>query len=113
MTPSSRAPRPGRIAAARTEWVANLASDPATQSNTSVCLRFTDPELGSPQTGAQVGGRIVALLDKEGVAKDIGAYRTAPPGLRVWCGSTVETRDLEGLVPWLDWAYAGARAALT
>jgi phosphoserine aminotransferase len=98
---------------ARTEWVANLASDPATRSNTSVCLRFADPALGPPQTGARVGENIVALLDEEGVAKDIGAYRTAPPGLRVWCGSTVETRDLERLVPWLDWAYSQARAALT
>jgi phosphoserine aminotransferase len=98
---------------ARTGWVSNLASAPATRSNTSVCLRFTDPSLGSSQIAARVREKIVALLDQEGVAKDIGAYRTAPPGLRVWCGSTVETRDLEKLVPWLDWAYAEARAALT
>jgi phosphoserine aminotransferase len=98
---------------ARTPWVANLAADPATRSNTSVCLRFADPALASSQTGARAGAKIVALLDAEGVAKDIGAYPTAPPGLRIWCGATVEARDLERLVPWLDWAYAAARAALT
>ena len=94
---------------ARTPWVGNLAADPATRSNTSVCLRFADPALASPDSGARVGGKIAALLDAEGVARDIGAYPTAPPGLRIWCGATVEARDLERLVPWLDWAYAEAR----
>jgi phosphoserine aminotransferase len=95
---------------ARTDWVANLAVDPATRSNTSVCLRFTDPALAAPVVGARVGEQVVRLLDGEGVAKDIGAYRTAPPGLRIWCGATVERSDLERLVPWLDWAYAEVRA---
>ncbi len=99
----------------RTPWVANLAAVPATRSNTSVCLRFAEPVLAAqgPAAGARFSGRITALLDKEGVAKDIGAYRTAPPGLRIWCGATVERRDLELLTPWLDWAYGAARAALT
>ncbi len=94
---------------ARTPWVANLAVDAATRSNTSVCLRFADAALAAPVLGARVGAQIVALLDAEGVAKDIGAYRTAPPGLRIWCGATIERGDLERLVPWLDWAYAKVR----
>jgi phosphoserine aminotransferase len=95
---------------AGTPWVANLAVDPLTRSNTSVCLRFADPALAAPVVGARVSEQMVALLDAEDVAKDIAAYRTAPPGLRVWCGATVERSDLERLVPWLDWAYAQVRA---
>jgi len=89
-------------------WIANLAVDPATRSNTSVCLRIDHPAVTSDGvvTEAQVSKRITALLDEEGVAKDIGAYRAAPPGLRIWCGSTVEQSDLERLTPWLDWAFA-------
>ena len=99
----------------RTPWIANLAADPATRSNTSVCLRFTDPALSSPglKTEAQLAERIAALLESEGAANDIQSYRTAPPGLRIWCGATVERDDLRRLTPWLDWAYAQARAALT
>jgi phosphoserine aminotransferase len=98
---------------ARTPWITNLAVDPATRSNTSVCLRFADPALAAPGAGAHLAARIVALLDAEGAAKDVGAYPTAPPGLRVWCGATVERRDLELLTPWLDWAFAEARVSLT
>jgi phosphoserine aminotransferase len=99
----------------RTPWIANLAADPATRSNTSVCLRFTDPALSSLglKTEAQLAERIAALLESEGAANDIQSYRTAPPGLRIWCGATVERDDLRRLTPWLDWAYAQARAALT
>jgi phosphoserine aminotransferase len=95
---------------ARTPWIANLAADPATRSNTSVCLRLADPALVAQGRAAEarVAARIAALLDAEGVAKDIAAYRTAPPGLRVWCGATIERRDVELLTPWLDWAYAAA-----
>jgi phosphoserine aminotransferase len=92
----------------RTPWIENLAVDPATRSNTSVCLRLSAPE----EQGA-ICRHIAARLDEEGVAHDIGAYRTAPPGLRIWCGATIEKRDLELLVPWLDWAYSEAAAALT
>ncbi|MEO8421708.1 MAG: phosphoserine transaminase [Hyphomicrobium sp.] len=87
---------------ARTPWVANLAVDPATRSNTSVCLRFTEPRASEHR---RIADRMVDLLAAEGVAYDIGAYRTAPPGLRVWCGTTIERADLEALTPWLDWAY--------
>jgi len=93
---------------ARTPWIANLAADPATRSNTSVCLRFTEIEGGAD--AARLAGRMASLLAAEGVAYDIGAYRTAPAGLRIWCGSTVERADLVALVPWLDWAYAKAFA---
>jgi phosphoserine aminotransferase len=95
----------------RTPWIANLAVDPATRSNTSVCLRFVDVA-GVPKAERAIADHVVALLAAEGVAHDIGAYRAAPPGLRVWCGATIERRDLELLTPWLDWAYAEARAAL-
>lgn len=96
----------------RTPWIANLAVDPATRSNTSVCMRFSDAGLGR-EGEERLAARIVDLLEAEGVAYDIKNYRTAPPGLRIWCGSTVERTDLERLVPWLDWAYAEARVALT
>lgn len=88
----------------RTTWIANLAVDPATRSNTSVCLRFTEVSGGS-EAERRVADHMVSLLEHEGVALDIGAYRTAPPGLRIWTGATVERGDLGALIPWLDWAY--------
>ena len=93
---------------ARTPWVAFVAEDAATRSNTSVCLRIDDAWFaGLPAEGqAAAAKRLVALLEDEGVAHDIGAYPKAPPGLRVWAGGTVEEADLEDLFPWLDWAYA-------
>lgn len=98
----------------KTPWIANLAVDPQTRSNTSVCLTIVDPEvkvLSNEQQAAFAKG-IVALLDKEGVAYDIGAYRDAPSGLRIWTGATVETSDLEALTAWLDWAFATQKAEL-
>ncbi len=95
---------------ARPDWAEHLAVDPATRSNTSVTVRFADAALSSPVVAARVSQQIVALLAAEGVASDVASYRTAPPGLRIWCGSTVERSDLEKLVPWLDWAYAEVRA---
>jgi len=99
---------------ARTPWIANLAKVPATASNTSVCLVVSDPDVvgQGPEAVAQVAKGIAAALDKEGVAFDIGAYRDAPPGLRIWCGATVEASDLQALTPWLDWAFAQEKAKL-
>ncbi|HEX2137508.1 MAG TPA: phosphoserine transaminase [Microvirga sp.] len=98
----------------RTPWIANLARDPATASNTSVCLSIVDPDVVAtgPEAVAAVAKGIAAVLDREGVAFDIGAYRDAPPGLRIWCGATVEAADLEALTPWLDWAFAQEKAKL-
>jgi phosphoserine aminotransferase len=96
----------------RTPWVDFLAHDPATRSNTSVCLKIVDPEIATPEAQAAVAKQIASILDKEGVAFDIGAYRDAPAGLRIWAGATVEDYDLEGLTPWLDWAFAAAKAGL-
>lgn len=98
----------------RTPWVENLAADRALWSNTSVCLRIVDPAVTALALDVQAAFAkgIVSALDKEGVAKDIGSYRDAPAGLRIWTGSTVETADLRALTPWLDWAFAEARAAL-
>ena len=92
----------------RCDWLDFLATDPVTRSNTSVCLKIVDPWFTklTPEAQADTAKKIASLLDKEGVALDIGAYRAAPPGLRIWCGATVETSDLEALMPWLDWAYA-------
>ncbi|MEI2806032.1 MAG: phosphoserine transaminase [Albidovulum sp.] len=87
----------------RRDWIANLAADPATASTTSVCLKFTDPRI---RDGAAFAKAVAKRLEKEGVALDAGAYRDAPPGLRIWCGSTVETSDVEALMPWIDWAFA-------
>ncbi len=98
----------------RTRWIDFLARDPALRSNTSVCLKVVDPavtRLAAEAQAAFVKG-IAAALDKEGVAYDIDAYRDAPPGLRIWCGSTAERADIEALTPWLDWAYAAAKEAL-
>ncbi|MFO1172856.1 MAG: phosphoserine transaminase [Hyphomicrobiaceae bacterium] len=90
---------------AKTPWIKHLAADPSTRSNTSVCLTF-DAAHVAPEKQAALGKAIAARLEAEGAAYDIGAYRDAPPGLRIWCGSTVEVSDLEALTPWLDWAYA-------
>ena len=84
------------------DWIDNLASDPATRSNTSVCLRFTDPRITD---GAAFAKAVQKRLEAEGVALDVGAYRDAPSGLRIWCGATVETADIEAMLPWLDWAF--------
>ncbi len=99
---------------AKSSWLGHLAVDPATRSNTSVCLSIVDPAvvaLGADAQAAFAKG-LVAALEKEGVAYDIGAYRDAPPGLRIWAGATVESSDLDALMPWLDWAFAGQKSTL-
>jgi phosphoserine aminotransferase len=99
---------------ARTPWIDFLAVDPATRSNTSVCLVITDPEVAvlPADRQAAIAKAIATRLEAEGVALDIGGYRDAPAGLRIWCGATVEAADIEALLPWLDWAFARERAAL-
>ncbi|MDO8377638.1 phosphoserine transaminase [Phenylobacterium sp.] len=99
---------------AKTPWVEFLAADPATRSNTSVCLKVVDPTVTALSDDAQAdfAKKLAAILEKEGVALDIGGYRDAPAGLRIWCGATVETSDLEALTPWLDWAFASTIADL-
>ena len=84
------------------DWIDNLAEDKATRSNTSVCLKFTDPRITD---GAAFAKAVAKRLEAEKIALDIGAYRDAPAGLRVWCGATVETSDIEAMLPWLEWAY--------
>jgi phosphoserine aminotransferase len=98
----------------RTSWIDFLAADAKLRSNTSVCLKVVDPGITRLPAEAQAAfvKSIAAALDKEGVAYDIDAYRDAPPGLRIWCGSTVERADVEALTLWLDWAYAKAKDAL-
>ncbi|UWR33502.1 phosphoserine transaminase [Sulfitobacter sp. W027] len=83
-------------------WIDFLATDPATRSNTSVCLKFTDNRI---QDGAAFAKAVAKRLEAEGAALDVGAYRDAPPGLRIWCGGTVETADIEAMLPWLAWAF--------
>jgi phosphoserine aminotransferase len=99
---------------AKTPWIANLAEKDETRSNTSVCLKIVDPAVSSLPTEAQWAfvKDLVALIEKEGAAYDIATHRDAPPGLRIWCGCTVETSDVAALTPWLDWAFAQAKAAL-
>ena len=84
------------------DWIDHLAVDPATRSNTSVCLKFTDDRIAD---GAAFAKAVAKRLADENVALDIGAYRDAPPGLRIWCGGTVETADIEAMLPWLAWAF--------
>lgn len=98
----------------RSSWLGYLAVDPSTRSNTSVCLTIVDPDITALDVDGQAAFAkgLVSLLEKEGVAYDIGHYRDAPPGLRIWCGATVETSDLEALMPWLDWAFSQQKAAL-
>lgn len=97
------------------DWIANLAKDPATRSNTSVCLTIIDTQILALDASGQAkfAKSIVSLLEEEGVAFDIGAYRDAPSGLRIWTGATVETADVEALMPWLDWAFQTAKAQLS
>ena len=99
---------------ARSTWIDFLAREPASRSNTSVCLKVVDPAVAGLAAEAQAAfvKGIAAALEKEGIAYDIAAYRDAPPGLRIWCGSTVERADIEALTYWLDWAYAQAKDAL-
>ena len=87
---------------AQHDWIDFLAEAPENRSNTSVCLKFTDDRVAD---GAAFAKAVAKRLDAEGVAYDIGAYRDAPPGLRIWCGGTVEASDLEALMPWIDWAF--------
>ena len=106
----------GRLAewVERTPWVGFLASAPETRSNTSVCLKIEYPEVACRPAEAQAAfaKKLAARLDAEGVAKDIGSYRDAPPGLRIWTGATVEASDIDALTPWLDWAFAVTKSEL-
>jgi phosphoserine aminotransferase len=97
-----------------TPWVDHLAENADERSNTSVCLKVVDPMITrlSVDDQAAFAKTLTGLLEQEGVAYDIAFYRDAPPGLRIWCGATVERRDIEALTPWLDWAFAEAKAAL-
>jgi phosphoserine aminotransferase len=93
---------------ARTQWVDFLVAEPSARSNTSVCLKVVDPRVQSLSEEQQAGfaKTLAALLEKQNVALDAGSYRSAPAGLRIWCGATIEQSDLEALMPWLDWAFA-------
>ncbi len=99
----------------KSDWLANLAIVPETRSNTSVCLSIKDAQVAALPADAQAAfaKAIVTLLEKEGVAFDIGAYRDAPSGLRIWTGATVEASDLQALLPWLDWAFQTQKAQLS
>jgi phosphoserine aminotransferase len=99
---------------ARTAWVEFLARDPATRSNTSVCLKVVDPQVTAlaPDAQAAFATALAAAVEKEGAGYDLGHYRDAPPGLRIWCGATVEAADVEILTQWLDWAFARTKDAL-
>ena len=100
---------------ARTDWVDFLAEDKATRSCTSVCLKIADPWFAglSAEQQASVAKSLADRIEKEGVAYDIAGYRDAPPGIRIWCGATVEKSDVEALLPWLDWAFAQVKAEAT
>jgi phosphoserine aminotransferase len=100
---------------AATSWVGHLAKNPNERSNTSVCLKVVDPAVVrlSGDDQAAFAKTLAGLLEKEGVAYDIAYYRDAPPGLRIWCAATVERSDIQALTPWLDWAFAEAKASLT
>src|SRR5476649_178939 len=97
---------------ANSNWAGFLAKDASIRSNTSVCIAVTDPAFTalSDEAKQDVIKKMTSLLDKEGVAFDIAGYRAAPPGLRIWCGATVDKADLEALTPWLDWAFAQVKA---
>ncbi|MEI9994719.1 MAG: phosphoserine transaminase [Rhizomicrobium sp.] len=94
-------------------WADFLAREQGARSNTSVCLKIVDPWFAglSPDAQADAAKKIASLLEKEGVAYDVAGYRSAPPGLRIWCGATVDKEDLEALTPWLDWAWSKVKAS--
>ena len=98
-----------------TPWVEFLAGDKAIRSNTSVCLKVVDPAITALSEDAQAdfAKKLASVLEKEKAAYDIGGYAKAPPGLRIWCGATVDTADVEALTPWLDWAFASVSSELT
>ncbi|MEL7028250.1 MAG: phosphoserine aminotransferase, partial [Pseudomonadota bacterium] len=91
-----------------------LCADPANRSNTSVCLKIVSDAVTALPSDEQAAfaKKVAGVLEKEGVAFDIGGYRDAPPGLRIWCGATVDASDVEALTPWLDWAYRAAELDL-
>jgi phosphoserine aminotransferase len=99
---------------AKTPWIDFLAKDPAIRSNTSVCLKVIDPAITSLPAEAQAdfAKKLVAAVEKEGAGYDFAHYRDAPPGLRIWCGATVEASDVALLTQWIDWAFAEAKASL-
>lgn len=99
---------------AKKPFLGFLAKDPATRSNTSVCLTFIDPAITAlaPEAQAAFAKDVAALLEKEGVGLDLGSYRDAPPGLRIWCGATVETSDVAALMPWIEWAFESIKSGL-
>ncbi|MDB5547584.1 MAG: phosphoserine aminotransferase [Tardiphaga sp.] len=99
---------------ARTPWIDFLAMDKTIRSNTSVCMKVVDPAITALSADAQAdfAKKLAAAVEKEGAGFDIGAYRDAPPGLRIWCGATVEASDVQTLTQWLDWAFAETKASL-
>jgi phosphoserine aminotransferase len=99
---------------AKTPWVEFLAESADIRSNTSVCIKVVDKRVTSlpPEGQAEFAKKLASLLEKEGVALDAGAYRDAPPGLRIWCGATVDASDVEALTPWMDWAFETLAAEL-
>src|SRR6476661_5480029 len=99
---------------AKTPWIDFLAKDPAIRSNTSVCLKVVDPAITSlnPDAQSDFAKKLVALVEKENAGFDFAHYRDAPAGLRIWCGATVEARDVELLTQWIDWAFAETKATL-
>lgn len=96
------------------DWIDFLAVKPKTRSNTSVCLKFTDPAVTSlpAEQQAAFAKQVVSIIEKAGAGYDLGHYRDAPPGLRIWCGATVQSRDLKALMPWIAYAFAEAKAGL-
>jgi phosphoserine aminotransferase len=99
---------------AKTPWIDFLARDPAIRSNTSVCMKVVDPAIMSltPDAQADFAKKLVALVEKEGAGYDFAHYRDAPAGLRIWCGATVEARDVALLTQWIDWAFAEMKSSL-
>jgi len=99
---------------ARTPWIDFLAKDPTIRSNTSVCLKVVDPAITSlsPDAQSDFAKKLVALVEKENAGFDFAHYRDAPAGLRIWCGATVDAKDVALLTQWIDWAFAEIKAQL-
>ena len=99
---------------AKTPWIDFLAKDPAIRSNTSVCMKVVDPAITSltPDAQSEFAKKLVAMVEKEGAGYDFAHYRDAPAGLRIWCGATVEAKDVALLTQWIDWAFAEVKSSL-